>query len=86
MFPLGIMSVVIVTLKTTSPVVCHYMMVIPKTFAVNWPRTVRNAWDLLLDSSGVHGRDVVTGTDLQRRGGREARLPAHLLVNPPVRE
>jgi hypothetical protein len=44
------MAGAIIALKIASPVVYHYMVVVPGGYAVNWPRAAKFLWELLLDS------------------------------------
>jgi hypothetical protein len=48
--PLALMCTLIVALKWFSPAVYHYMIEVPGGYKVNWPRAVKFAWELLLDS------------------------------------
>jgi hypothetical protein len=48
--PLTVAVGTIVGLRIVSPAVYHYMIVVPKAFGLRWAATVRNAWELLLDT------------------------------------
>ena len=48
--PLVAMASVIVGLRFLSPAVHHYMIAVPGSYSINWPRAVKFFWELLLDS------------------------------------
>jgi hypothetical protein len=48
--PPAVMVAVILGLRVFSPVLYHYMIVVPGSYRYYWPRIPRYAWELLLDS------------------------------------
>ncbi len=50
LMPIAVMGAVIVGLGIFSPVIHHYMIAVPRTYSINWPRAAKFLWELLLDS------------------------------------
>jgi hypothetical protein len=50
LLPLGLMGGVLLVLKIVCPTVYFYMIEVPGSYALSWPRAPRVAWELLLDS------------------------------------
>jgi Dolichyl-phosphate-mannose-protein mannosyltransferase len=48
--PPAVLVGTVVLLRMLTPAVYYYMIDVPKAFALDWPRTVRTIWELLLDS------------------------------------
>jgi hypothetical protein len=84
--PLAVMSLVIITLKLTSPTIYHYMMEVPGAYAINWPRAVKFLWELLLDSPlflVLIGEWIVSPSPAEKRDPRAEWLLASLAVTIP---
>jgi hypothetical protein len=48
--PPVVIASVVVLLRIITPTIYHYMIDVPKACALDWPRTGRTIWELLLDS------------------------------------
>jgi len=49
-FPPAVAFTVVLGLRVFSPTIYHYMIVVPKAFGLDWVRTARCLWNLLIDS------------------------------------
>ena len=84
--PCTLICLVVIGIKWRSPVVYHYMIEVPGGYKVNWPRAVKFAWELLLDSPlflFLVGEWIVVDKGSIRNDARIAWLLALLAVGIP---
>ena len=84
--PCTLICLVVIGIKRRSPVVYHYMIEVPGGYKVNWPRAVKFAWELLLDSPlflFLVGEWIVVDKGSIRNDARIAWLLALLAVGIP---
>jgi hypothetical protein len=84
--PMAVAIGVILTLRIASPIVYYYMIDIPKAFALDWIRTARCFWNLLIDSPLfllVFGEWIVSDEGSVRKDPRVFWLIAVLAVTIP---
>ncbi len=84
--PLVVMASVIITLRYFSPAVNHYMIVVQRGYAINWPRAAKFFWELLLDSPlflVLLLELVFFGEGLKRSNPRVRWLLAAILITVP---
>jgi hypothetical protein len=84
--PMAIAVGVILALRITSPTVYYYMIDVPKAFALDWIRTARCFWNLLIDSPLfllVLGEWIISDQGSVRKDPRIFWLIAVLAVTLP---
>ncbi len=86
LLPLAVSAGTIVTLKTLSPTVYHYMVLVPGGYSINWPRAIKFLWEVLLDSPlflFLLGEWIVFQDETLREDSRMPWLLAVLAVAIP---
>ena len=84
--PMAIALGVILTLRIATPTVYYYMITVPKAFSLDWLRSARCFWNLLIDSPlflFIVGEWIISDQGSVRKDSRVFWLVAVLAVTIP---